>query len=65
MGKILLEIGTRSLGLFSVILALAAEELLDDASETIDDLLLVELARSLNWIVEGEFEDVEVILSIF
>ncbi|MEH1852112.1 MAG: hypothetical protein V7L11_10590 [Nostoc sp.] len=65
MGKILLEIGTRSLGLFSVILALAAEELLDDASETIDDLLLVELAKSLNWIVEDEFEDVEVILSVF
>ncbi|MEH2050581.1 hypothetical protein [Nostoc sp.] len=65
MGKILLEIGTRSLGLFSVILALAAEELLDDASETIDDLLLVELAKSLNWIVEDEFEDMEVILSVF
>ncbi|MEH1921311.1 hypothetical protein [Nostoc sp.] len=65
MGKILLEIGTRSLGLFSVILALAAEELLDDASETIDDLLLVELAKSLNWIVEDEFEDMELILSVF
>ncbi|MEH1823312.1 MAG: hypothetical protein V7L31_30290 [Nostoc sp.] len=65
MGKILLDIGTRSLGLFSVILALAAEELLDDASETIDDLLLVELAKSLNWIVEDEFEDMELILSVF
>ncbi|MEH1826097.1 hypothetical protein FD723_09530 [Nostoc sp. C052] len=65
MGKILLEIGTRSLGLFPVILALAAEELLDDASERIDDLLLLELAKSLNWIVEDEFEDMEVILSVF
>ncbi|MEH1786045.1 MAG: hypothetical protein V7K67_10980 [Nostoc sp.] len=65
MGKIRLDIGTRSLGLFSVILALAAEELLDDASERIDDLLLVELAKSLNWIVEDEFEDMEVILSVF
>ncbi|MEH1782005.1 MAG: hypothetical protein V7L26_23430 [Nostoc sp.] len=65
MGKIRLDIGTRSLGLFSVILALVAEELLDDASERIDDLLLVELAKSLNWIVEDEFEDMEVILSVF
>jgi hypothetical protein len=33
-------------------LALLAEELLA-ASETIDGLLLVELAKSLDWIVDG------------
>ncbi|MEH1969816.1 MAG: hypothetical protein RM347_019625 [Nostoc sp. ChiQUE02] len=64
MGKILLNIGTRGLGLFAVILALAAEELLA-ASERIGGLLLVELAKSRNWLVEGEFEDMEVILSVF
>lgn len=45
-------------------LALAPEELLA-ASERIGGLLLVELAKSLNWIAEGEFEDMEVILSVF
>ncbi|MBC6429579.1 hypothetical protein FM036_01335 [Nostoc sp. HG1] len=70
MGKILLNIGTRGFGLVAVILALSAilalapEELLD-ASERIGGLLLLELAKSLNWIAEGEFEDREVILSVF
>ncbi|WP_322679382.1 MULTISPECIES: hypothetical protein [unclassified Nostoc] len=64
MGKILLNIGILGLGLFAVTLALTAAELLD-ASETIDGLLLVELAKSPNWITEGEFEDAEVILSVF
>jgi hypothetical protein len=63
VGKILLNIGILGLGLFAVTLALAAELL--DASETIGGLLLVELAKSLNWITEGEFEDTEVILSVF
>ncbi|WP_335042703.1 hypothetical protein [Nostoc sp.] len=70
MGKILLNIGTRGFGLVAVILALSAilalapEELLT-ASERIGVLLLVELAKSLNWIAEGEFEEMEVILSVF
>jgi hypothetical protein len=64
VGKILLNIGIRGFGLVAVILALAPEELLD-ASERIGGLLLVELAKSLNWIAEGEFEDREVILSVF
>lgn len=64
VGKILLNIGTRGLGLFSVILALVLEELLP-ASERIAGLLLVELAKSFNWIAEGEFEDIEVRLSVF
>jgi hypothetical protein len=45
-------------------LALASEEFLA-ASDRIGGLLLVELAKSLNWIAEGEFEDMEVILSVF
>ncbi|MCC5641649.1 hypothetical protein LC607_01475 [Nostoc sp. CHAB 5824] len=70
MGKILLNIGTRGCSLVAVILALSAilalvpEELLA-ASERIGDLLLVEFAKSLNWIAEDEFEDMEVILSVF
>ena len=64
VGKILLDIGTRGFGLVAVILALAPEELLA-VSERIAGLLLVELAKSLNWITEGEFEDMEVILSVF
>ncbi|MCC5663599.1 hypothetical protein LC653_06580 [Nostoc sp. CHAB 5784] len=64
MGKILLNIGIRGCGLVAVILALTPEELLA-ASERIGGLLLVELAKSLNWVAEGEFEDMEVILSVF
>ena len=70
VGKILLNIGTRGFGLVAVILALSAilalapEELLA-ASESIGGLLLVELAKSLNSIAEGEFEDMEIILSVF
>lgn len=64
MGKILLNIGTRGRGLFAVILALVAEELLV-TSERRGGLLLVELAKSLNWVAEGEFEDIEVIFSGF
>ncbi|MBN3909928.1 MAG: hypothetical protein HWQ35_26330 [Nostoc sp. NMS1] len=64
MGKILLNIGSRGSGFVAVILALAAEELLL-ASDTIVCLLLVELAESLNGIAEGEFEDTELILSVF
>ncbi|MBG1243847.1 hypothetical protein [Nostoc sp. NZL] len=64
MGKILLDIGTRGFGLVAVILALVPEELLA-ASESIGGLLLVELAKSLNWIAEDEFEDMEVIFSVF
>ena len=70
MGKILLNTGIRGFGLVAVILALLAilalapEELLD-ALERIGGLLSVELAKSLNWIAEGEFEDREVILSVF
>ncbi|MEH1847463.1 MAG: hypothetical protein V7L25_21380 [Nostoc sp.] len=64
MGKILLNIGTRGLGLVTVIFALAAEELLA-ASERIGGLLLVEFAKSLNWIADGEFKDMEVILLVF
>jgi hypothetical protein len=70
VGKILLNIGTRGCGLVAVILALSAklalapEDLLT-ASERIGGLLLVELAKSLNWIAEGELEDMEVILSRF
>ncbi|MCC5626931.1 hypothetical protein LC613_01475 [Nostoc sphaeroides CHAB 2801] len=64
MGKILLNIGSRGFGLVAVILALAPEELLP-ASESIGGLLLVELAKSLNWIAEAEFEDMEVIFSVF
>jgi len=45
-------------------LALAAEELLA-ASARIGGLLLVESAKSLNWIAEGEFEDVELTLLVF
>ncbi|MCC5597957.1 hypothetical protein [Nostoc favosum] len=58
VGKILLNIGIRSFGLVAVILALTPEELLA-ASERIGGLLLVELAKSLNWVAEGEFEDME------
>lgn len=64
MAKILLNIGTRGRGLFAVILALVAEELLV-ASERRGGLLLVELAKSLNWVAEGELEDIEVIFSGF
>lgn len=64
MGKILLNIGILGWGLVAVILALAAEELLT-ASARIGGLLLAELAKSLNWIAEGEFEDMELILSVF
>ncbi|MEH2346695.1 MAG: hypothetical protein V7K55_01590 [Nostoc sp.] len=64
MGKILLDIGIRSFGLVVVILALAVEELLI-ASEMIAGLLLVELAESLNGIAEDEFEDMELIFSVF
>lgn len=64
MGKILLNIGIRGFGLVAVILALTPEELLA-ASERIGGLLLVKLAKSLNWVAEGEFEDMEVILSVF
>ncbi len=70
MGKILLNIGTRGCGLVAVILALSAkvalapEELLA-ASERICGLLLVELAKSLNWIAVAELKDMEVILSRF
>ena len=64
MGKILLNIGTRGCGLVAVILALAPEDLLA-TSEIIGGLLSVELAKSLSWIAEGEFEDMEVILSVF
>ncbi len=70
VGKILLNIGTRGFGLVAVILALSAilelapEELLA-ASERIGGLLLVELAKSLNCIGESEFEDMEVIFSVF
>ncbi|MEH2192432.1 MAG: hypothetical protein V7K98_07285 [Nostoc sp.] len=64
VGKILLDIGIRCFGLVSVILTLAAEELLV-TSERIVDFLLVEFAESLNGIVEDEFEDTEVILSVF
>lgn len=45
-------------------MALAAEELLT-ASARIGGLVLVELAKSLNGIAEGEFEDMELILSVF
>lgn len=67
MGKILLKIGTRGFGLFAVILALEASETEEflAASERIGGLLLVELAKSLNWIAKGEFEDREVILLVF
>ncbi|MEH1811130.1 MAG: hypothetical protein V7K26_04435 [Nostoc sp.] len=64
MGKILLNMGTRGRGLFAVILALAAEELLA-ASERRGGLLLVELAKSLNFIAVGELEDMEVTFSGF
>lgn len=56
--------GTRGRGLFAVILALAAEELLA-ASERRGGLLLVELAKSLNFIAVGELEDMEVTFSGF
>jgi membrane protein CcdC involved in cytochrome C biogenesis len=45
-------------------LALAAEELLV-TSERIVSLLLVEFAESFNGITAGEFEDRELILSVF
>ena len=64
MRKILLNIGTLGSGLVAVIFALAVEELLA-ASERRGGLLLVELAKSLNWIAEDEFEDTEVVLSVF
>ncbi|MEH1796298.1 hypothetical protein [Nostoc sp.] len=64
MGKTLLDIGIRSFGLVVVILALAVEELLI-ASEMIAGLLLVELAESLNGIAGDEFEDMELIFSVF
>ncbi|MEH2042311.1 hypothetical protein [Nostoc sp.] len=66
VGKILLNIGTRGRGLFAVILALVAEELLI-ASERRGGLLLVlvELAKSLNWVAKGELEDMEVTFSGF
>ncbi|MEH2263478.1 hypothetical protein [Nostoc sp.] len=64
MGKILLDIGIRGFGLVVVILALAVEELLI-ASEMIAGLLLVELAESLNGIAEDEFEEMELIFSVF
>ncbi len=62
--KILLDTGIRTFGLVAVILALAVEELLV-ASERIAGLLLVELAKSLNGIAGGEFEDMELGLSVF
>jgi hypothetical protein len=64
VGKILLNIGSRGFGLVSVILALAAEGLLV-TSETIVGLLLVELAESFSGIAADEFEDRELILSVF
>ncbi|MEH2123097.1 hypothetical protein [Nostoc sp.] len=50
--------------MFAVILALVAEELLA-ASERRGGLLLVELAKSLNFAAEGELEDMEVTFSGF
>ena len=64
MGKILLNIGTRGRGLFAVILALVAEELLV-TSERRGGLPLVELVKSLNWVAEDELEDMEVTFSGF
>lgn len=63
VGKILLDIGIRCFGLVSVILILAEDLLV--TSETMVGLLLVEFAESLNGIVEDEFEDTELILSVF
>ncbi|MBE9103780.1 hypothetical protein IQ229_02105 [Nostoc cf. edaphicum LEGE 07299] len=45
-------------------MALGTEELLA-ASKKRGGLLLVELAKSLNWVAEGEFEDMEVTFSEF
>ncbi|ODG98916.1 hypothetical protein A4S05_06815 [Nostoc sp. KVJ20] len=64
MRKILLNIGTLGSGLVAVIFVVAVEEL-SAASERIGGLLLVESAKSLNWIAEDEFEDTEVVLSVF
>ncbi|MDM9584509.1 hypothetical protein [Nostoc sp. GT001] len=62
--KILLNIGTRGRGLFAVILALVAEELLT-TSERRGGLLLVELAKSVSFVAEGELEGMEVTFSGF
>jgi hypothetical protein len=64
VGKILLNIGSRGFGFVAAIFALTAEELLL-TSERIVGLLLVELGESLNGIAKGEFEDTELIFSVF